>query len=412
MPTDELNGPPREPGHVGSGGLRTRIVCRGCGSDRLGLVHDFGPQPLAGEFPLVPERERPARTYPLDLTQCRTCGLLQVTHLPPIEDVFHDDYRYASSTVPDLVRHFSDYAAWLASRVPSGASILEFGCNDGILLARLRDMGFACTGVDPSKNVARIASALGLVVHTEFMTERFVRERGLAGGFDLVTCSNVLAHIDEVGSALAGAWLALKADGLFSIEVHDADALARDAQFETIYHEHLTYFTARTLRRMVEANGFAFVECVTTPMHGGALRLICRRLPHGSAASAAPAASASDEAELLDASAFSSAIARCADEVRALFERYGPLDAYGAAGRSQMFINMTGTSRHFARVFDDSPLRQGRYIVGTDLPILPFGRPFGRACVILAWNYAPAIARRIRGGYEAVVTLLPRRTDW
>jgi SAM-dependent methyltransferase len=409
MPTDELNGPPRDPGHDGSGALRRRTVCRGCGSDRLGLVHDFGPQPLAGEFPLVSERERSARKCPLDLTQCRPCGLLQVTHLPPIEDVFHDDYRYASSTVPDLVRHFSDYAEWLAGRVRKGASILEFGCNDGILLARLRNMGFACTGVDPSKNVARIASALGLVVHTEFMTERFVRERGLAGSLDLVTCSNVLAHIDEVGSAVAGAWLALKADGLFSIEVHDADALARDAQFETIYHEHLTYFTARTLRRMVESRGFSVVECVNTPMHGGALRLICRRLPD---ATAALAVSACGESELLDASPFATAIARCADETRALFERYGPLDAYGAAGRSQMFINMTGTAAHFARVFDDSAFRQGRFIVGTDLPILPFGRPVGRACVILAWNYAPAIARRIRGDYEAVVTLLPQRTQW
>jgi SAM-dependent methyltransferase len=388
--------------------LRKRTVCRGCGSDRLRLVHDFGLQPLAGEFPLVPERERSARSYSLDLTQCTACALLQVTHLPPIEDVFHGDYRYASSTVPDLVQHFSDYAEWLAGRVPKGASVLEFGCNDGILLAKLQEMGFACTGVDPSRNVAQIANSRGLVVHTEFMTEQFVREHDFAGRYDLVTCSNVLAHIDEVGLALSGAWLALKAGGLFAVEVHDADALTRDAQFETIYHEHLTYFTERTLRRLVESNGFSFVECMTTPMHGGALRLVCRRQPDATAAAPSPAR----QGELLEASAFSAAIARCEDNVHALFTRYGPLDAYGAAGRSQMFINMTGTSARFARVFDDSTFRQGRYIVGTDLPILPFERPFGRACVILAWNYAPAIARRIRSEYEAVVTLLPQRADW
>lgn len=387
--------------------MTKRMNCRVCGSDRLQLVYDFGPQPLAGEFPLVPETKRSAKRFLLDLTQCDECGLLQVTNLPPIGAVFHDDYRYSSSTVPALVRHFTDYAEWLAELVPKDAAILEFGCNDGVLLSKLSDMGYSCAGVDASDNVAEVARARNLRVHTGFMTESLVRDQNLEAKHDLVTCSNVLAHIDNVNSTLSAVRASLKPGGLFVIEVHDAKALVRDMQFETIYHEHLTYFTELTLRRMVESAGFAFVECSTTPMHGGALRLVCRHQEGGF-----ESAPALDDAEWIDGTKFAAAIERCVDDVRKATSQYGLLDGYGAAGRAQMFINMTRTADCFERVFDDSSFRQNRYIVGTDVPICQFGSPHGRACVILAWNYAETIAERIRDQYEEVLTVLPQRVRW
>ncbi len=385
-----------------------RNDCRACGSRRLQLIYDFGPQPLAGQFPLTPESEQSARRYTLDLTQCDDCGLLQVTNLPPIEAVFHDDYRYSSSTVPSLVRHFVDYVDWIDARLPKGARILEFGCNDGVLLSRLRDRGFSCVGVDASSNVADLARAKGVEVHTAFMTEALVQERDLAGKHDLITCSNVFAHIDDVHATLTAVRAALKPNGVFVIEVHDAAALHRDLQFETIYHEHLTYFSELTLRRLVESEGFAFVECAKTPMHGGALRFMCRR----SDSHNYDRSPTMNQSERIDGANFAAVIDRCAADIREAARRYGPLDGYGAAGRSQMFINVTKTADCFGRVFDDSRFRQDRYIVGTDIPIRAFRGDKGRACVILAWNYAPAIAERIRGGYEELLTVLPKRTRW
>jgi SAM-dependent methyltransferase len=380
--------------------------CRACGAAELALVHDFGPQPLAGTYPLVAESVSPAKRYPLDLTQCRACGLLQVTNLPPIDEVFHDDYRYSSSTVPGLVRHFDDYADWLSARLPSGGRVLEFGCNDGVLLERLGKRGYDCTGVDASDNMAEIARGKGIDVITGFLTPDIVVEHGLAGQFDAVTCSNVFAHIHNIAETAAAVRLLLKPGGLFFVEVHDGDVLAREAQFDTIYHEHLSYFTESTLRRFASREMFSFVECARTPMHGGSLRF-CGR--HTDIVDDEEPMSAS---EMVDSSRFSETISRCASDVRRLYDKHGPLQGYGAAGRAQMFVNMTNTGACFSAVFDDSPFRQGRYIVATEVPILPWGGDEGACCGILAWNYAPGIAERIRDKFKEVVTLLPEYQRW
>lgn len=369
------------------------------------LVCDFGLQPLAGEFPLDPESSAPTKRYPLDLSQCDVCGLLQVTTVPPAHEVFHDDYRYSSSTVPDLVRHFDGYSDYLASRLPKGARILEFGCNDGVLLTKLHDRGFSCVGVDASDNMARLARSKGLDVRTGFMTSDLVEAEGLAGQFDAVTCSNVFAHIDDLRGAAAGVRALLKPGGFFFVEVHDGDALAHDAQFDTIYHEHLTYFTEASLTGLAEREQFHFEECLRTPMHGGGLRFAARYQPQLVVSSqVAP--------EMIDGDRFRRTIERCREDLRRLQAEFGKLHGYGAAGRSQMFINMTDATEQFAVVYDDSPFRQGRYIVGTDVVICPFGGEEGECCVILAWNYAPSISKRIRGKFKKIVSLLPEYREW
>lgn len=380
--------------------------CRSCGSSALKLVYDFGPQPLAGYFPTRPDSECRATRYPLDLTQCLNCGLLQVTNLPPIEDVFHADYRYSSSTVPDLVRHFEGYAGYLAAILPPGSSVLEFGCNDGVLLERLAKHGFACMGIDASDNVAALARAKGLDVRTGFLNEAFVVEQALSGQFDAVTCSNVFAHIDDLRGTVAAVRLLLKPGGRFFVEVHDGDVLAGDAQFDTIYHEHLTYFTETTLRRLTEAEGFAFIACERTPMHGGGLRFSAVLRGDDTVAPEL------EPAVLINGAAFARTIIRCQTDLARLEAEFGPLFGYGAAGRSQMFVHMAGGSARFAAVFDDSPFRQHRYIVGTDIPIKPYAGEGGGCCVILAWNYGPTIAARIAGKFDRIVTLLPDYREW
>lgn len=384
-----------------------KLTCRACGEPSLRLIYDFGSQPLAGEFPPLPESARQAELFPLDLSQCDICGLLQVTHLPPISAVFHDDYRYASSTVPGLVAHFSDYASWLHSRLHDGASVLEFGCNDGVLLEQLSARGHLCVGVDASENVAALARDKSLTVYTGFMSPDLVYSKHLQTQFDLVTCSNVFAHIEDLQATIQAVRLALKPQGLFIVEVHDGDLIFTENQFETIYHEHQAYFTERTLRRTLERAGFEFVECLRTPMHGGAIRLMSRL-----SASRAVEPIVYTQEESINSAEFSAAIARCTKDIRDAADQYGPLDGYGAAGRAQMFINMTGTADCFRQVFDDSPMRQGRFIVGTDIPIRQFEAGRGRACIILAWNYADEIASSIRENYEMIFTVLPQRKVW
>lgn len=381
------------------------VNCRACDSKDLALVYDFGPQPLAGTYPLAPASVEPVRRYPLDLSQCASCGLLQVTNLPPIEEVFNENYRYASSTVPDLVRHFESYADWLDERLPAGARILEFGCNDGVLLERLEARGYACTGVDASDNVARIAREKGLNVHIGFLTPDFVAREGLQRQFDAVTCSNVFAHIHELKETTEAVRFLLRPGGQFFIEVHNGDVLVEEAQFDTVYHEHLTYFTEATLRTFLVQEGFGFVECVRTPMHGGSLRFWGRL-------GAETKTDGVSRPKMIDARKFAQAIERCTADVQRLEKQFGVLDGYGAAGRAQMFVNITSTAGCFRTVYDDSSFRQQRYIVGTEIPIQRWSGDNGRCCAILAWNYAGTIADRVRPHFERVVTLLPDYREW
>lgn len=388
-----------------------RIDCRGCGRSALRLVHDFGAQPLAGHFPLVPEREARAPKYPLELWACEACTLLQITSLPPIEEVFHADYRYSSSTIPALTRHFDEYGAWLSRQLAPGAKVLEFGCNDGVLLERLAKQGFDCRGVDASLNVVELARAKGLIVDEGFFSSAYVAEAGIVGRFDLVTCSNVYAHVDDLSDVTNAAWQALADSGLFAIEVHDASGLSESCQFETIYHEHLCYFTEGSLSQHLVAHGFRVLKVERTAMHGGALRVLAQKVQPSVRAQAADAGDAS----WIDAlgSALKRGIERASASVGELSTRHETVWGYGAAGRSQMFLNFTGSAPRFEAVFDDSPLRQNRFICGTNLPIERFDSVRRRGCcIILAWNYAPDVSARIADRFDAVYTVLPELRQW
>ncbi len=375
--------------------------CRGCQSEHLETIHNFGLQPLAGSYPKVPNSVSAENKFPLNLTQCRECGLLQVINLPPIDLVFHDNYRYSSSTIPALVRHFEQYADWLAHYLQPGARVLEFGCNDGVLLLPLQNMGFVCKGIDASENVAALARAKGLDISTGFLSEELLQEMSLAGKFYLVTCSNVFAHIHDLYAVLRAVRFALRMNGLFAIEVHDGELLSREGQFDTVYHEHLTYYTETTLRELLERAGFSVIACDKTAMHGGGLRLIARLTDQ------VPDHARIQRHAVILTDFIAPAIARCRADLERLVAEHGPLSGYGAAGRSQMFINMTRSEAWFNRVYDDSPLRQGRYIAGTDIPIAPYANESGNCLVILAWNYAEDIRKKVEGNYRQIVTLLP-----
>lgn len=386
------------------------LRCRGCSSTDLNLIFDFGEQPLAGCFPLKSNTAEPVNKYPLDLTCCNKCGLMQVTNMPPIKEVFHTDYRYSSSTIPALVRHFSEYKEWLAQYLMPGAKIFEFGCNDGVFLEQLQNAGYECKGIDASNNVAEYARSKGLDVATGFLTSDYVMRDELIESYDLVTCSNVFAHIHDIHTVIESARLLLKPDGYFAIEVHDGGLLISELQFDTIYHEHLTYFTESTLKRLLESNGFQFVKCEKTNMHGGSLRFLARKSENNNQSNNEYCQSAQKFG--INPHLFKDEIERCRDDIIKLYKGHGSLLGYGAAGRSQMFINFTNTSKYFSCIFDDSPLRQGRYIAGTDLPIMKYSQDASECCVILAWNYAEDIFTEIKGKFKEVVTLLPELKRW
>lgn len=388
-----------------SASKRTR--CRSCFAPNLRPVVDFGPQPLAGFYAATVDSAIDHKRYPLILEACPVCDLLQITDLPPIEEVFHADYTYSSSQIPPLVAHFGGYARWLADRLPKEAAVLEFGCNDGVLLDQLRQRGFeSLTGIDASPNMVAAAAARGFDVVQGFFNSGIVDRLSPSAPFDLITCSNVFAHIDDLQDVLAAARHLLAEDGQMCIEVHDAEKLILEGQFETIYHEHLTYFSENSLRTCLGLNGFEVLEVEKTPMHGGGLRLRARKRD-GEPASVQPEARGEAEVAAIGQS-LKAKMAECTERIAKLRAEHGPLDGYGLAGRAQMFLAMTRTEPAFGAFFDDAPIRQNRYVVGTDKLIAAFApEQAATACVILAWNYADAILGRIEPHYESIHVMFP-----
>lgn len=350
------------------------MICRACGGS-TSVVYEMEPMPLAAAFAATREEALAAEAYPLAWARCGDCGLVNVE--PDIaDDVLYVSYRYASSTVPALVRHHAEFARFLQTRYPAkvGIRVLEIGCNDGVLLKQL-PLVWDRVGVDPS-DVARAAvTDYGLVAAP--FTSTVARA---LGRFHLVVSSNAFAHFSAIGDALAGVASVLGPSGEFWVEVHDLEATLALGQWDTIYHEHKVEWSEGSLRRAAARYGLDCIAVERLPLHGGLLRLGFRR-------SFAPSV---PDREPLDFGPLQRAYdARTAPDLPP-----GSV-AYGAAARATVYLNQARPA--VGAVIDGSPLRAGRYVPGLGLPILSpdeFDRAEPPAALITAWNHADDIRAR------------------
>jgi SAM-dependent methyltransferase len=376
--------------------------CRACGNAALEIVFDFGLMPLAGGF--LPNREAVAseQLFPLTVHVCRRCALVQI--LEPIDpEVLFRDYAFSSSTVGPLVQHFDGYAEWLVQRL-NPSTVVEFGCNDGILLAPLSARGVTAVGVDISENISAMARAKGLDVVTGYFdpaTAEALTSR--IGPADVVTGSNAFAHNDHPEVILEATNRALSKGGKLCLEVMYAGDLLEQLQWDTLYHEHLSFYSLSSLKVLLQEHGLEIEHAERIPMHGGSLRVVAGRL---GGATPAPSVEQLLEAEQrlgidrfdtwLD---FGRQIVRKIDVVGQVFTelaRKKRVWAYGAAGKATMWVNACKMN-YLEGMVDSSPLRAGKLMPGTHTPIvLPeeFAKANPDYVFITAWNYAGGITAK------------------
>jgi SAM-dependent methyltransferase len=403
------------PGGANSWDRTMRTECRACNSADLEVMLDFGDVPLAGGFLAGDADVEREQRYPLVVHVCRNCALVQI--LEPVDpEVLFQDYSFSSSTVAGLVKHFDDYAAWLVERFRPDL-VVEFGCNDGVLLAPLERAGVRAVGIDVSENITELARERGHDVLTGFfdrtLAERIRAERGEA---DIVTGSNVFAHNDRPEAILDAARVVLKPDGKLCLEVMYAGDLYEQIQWDTLYHEHLTFYALHSLRLLLERNGFRVLHVERIPMHGGSLRVVATpgeahedpsvdtTLAHerelGIVAADTWHAFADDARRTI--SVVSDVIARLSDNAT--------IWGYGAAGKATMWVNLCRMT-YLGGMVDASPLRAGKLMPGTHTPIV-LPEEFQRTArpdfvFVTAWNYLDAI-RRNEDWYDGTwVTPLP-----
>jgi SAM-dependent methyltransferase len=371
--------------------------------------------PLAGGFLAGAEDAAKERCYPLRVFVCADCGLTQILDVVDPAILF-TEYAFSSSTVQPLVEHFRQYASWLTERF-SPHTVVEFGCNDGILLDPLTKSNVRAVGVDVSENITSLARAKGLDVVTgrfDKTTAQALRER--LGTVDVVTGSNAFAHNDRPGELLEAARLLLRPGGVLCLEVMYAGDLLDLLQWDTLYHEHLTFYALGSLRKVLERNGFALIHAERNAMHGGSLRIVAstdlsaRRSPGVETISRYET-----EKGLLEPKTWMSFGRRVQRTIRVVAETLGPLGkarrmwGYGAAGKATLWLNACHMD-YLEGVADSSPLRAGKLMPGTHTPIrdpreLRVDPP--DYIFLSAWNYAEVIRAKEEWFDGIWVTPLP-----
>jgi SAM-dependent methyltransferase len=396
-----------------------------CGSCGAGLVPvlSLGDQPLANALLTRETLDDPEPRFPLTLAICPVCGLVQITDPVPPEQMFRE-YAYFSSVSEAFVEHARLIATRMISarHLTADSLVIEIASNDGYLLQHYAAAGIPVLGIDPARNVAAAATARGVPTIAEFFDPDLARQLlGSGRSADVVHANNVIAHVPDLDGFVAGIGSILKPDGVAVIETPYVRELVERLEFDTIYHEHRYYHSLSALERILGRRGLAVVGVEPLPVHGGSLRIF---VTHREAAGAAiddlsadaVAVTLAEERTLglttpgyyLDFAARVDALGR---DLLALLDglrREGrTVVAYGAAAKGTVLLNAFGIGTETIDfVADRSTYKQGRFMPGVHVPIVPSERlaeSMPDVCLLLAWNFADEILAqqteyRERGG--------------
>lgn len=391
--------------------------CAFCDSNRLSPVMDFGQVALAGGF-LKPEQFASELTFPLRVYFCDACFAVQVVDKVPPDVLFHN-YFYFSSSIGTLRDHFRSYAEEVSRRFlePAKATVLEFGCNDGVLLRPLADQGIRTVlGVDPAKNIVATINDKRVTVINDFFTEdvagRIVAEHGKV---DMIMANNVYAHIPDIQGTTRAVELALADDGIFVFEVHYLGKVVAEMQYDMIYHEHLYYYSLLSAMKHFERYGMMVFDIKPVPIHAGSMRFyVCKKgSQHAQPSEAVKALEAEERAKGYDRfetfQRFSDDVASTRgalmDLLRKLKASGKRIAGYGASGRANTMIQYCGiTHEHLDYMIDDAPAKAGYYTPGSHFRVHPGSLLLGDDApdyvLVFAWSFFDEICKR-NGDYLA-----------
>ena len=349
--------------------------------------------------------------YPQDVRICSTCLLVQLPTYVSAERIF-SEYAYFSSYSDSWVAHAERFVVGAIERAGLGpdSRVVEIASNDGYLLQHVVGRGIPALGVEPATNIAEVATKRGIPTRNAFFSEAVATEiRETFGPADLIVANNVFAHVPDLNDFTAGMAALLGPGGLISIEVAHLASLIEHNEFDTIYHEHFMYYTARSARSVLARHGLRLLDVELLPTHGGSLRLWAVHDDDQRPTSASVARVLADEAALgLDhLEGYAGFAERVAAIKRDLLEfliaerRRGSLVVgYGAPGKGNTLLNYCGIRTDLlAFVVDRNPYKWGRFTPGTHIPIHPPERLIEArpdVVLIMAWNLRDEITAQLR----------------
>ena len=400
-------------------GMRLDMECRFCGAQEVELFLDLGDQPHCNRLipPELTNRQEPY--FPLRAGFCRACTGVQIDHTIPKESMF-SDYPYVSGTTKTLPAHFAATSKRLVEtfNAQRGSLVVDIGSNDGTWLKQYAPFGLEVLGVEPAANVAELANASGIRTWNRFFNEetadKIMADMGKA---KLVTAAGVFFHLEELHSVCRGIKKILADDGVFCVQAIYLGGMLDNVAFDQIYHEHLCYYTLRSLNFLLKQHGLEVFDVTVVPIHGGSLEAHVGHIG-GQPIKESVSKLAADETarkygEIETYQAWAKKVWQLRDELVATLKDFSACGktvyCYGAPAKGATLLNSFGIGPDLVKLaVEKSPLKFNKMIPGVRIPIVDEDSvPKPDAYLVLSWNFIDEFlvkeAAYLKGGGTFIV---------
>lgn len=388
-----------------------RTDCRLCGARTLEQFLDFGLQPHSDGFVTADMLNKAEPVFPLAMAFCPDCGQVQITYVVKPELLYGDEYLYDSTITETGKKHFLGMAQSIVEKfgIPADSLAVDIGSNTGLLLSGFRDQGLRVQGVDPTPKMTQIAIDKGIDTVVECFSsqvaKQIVQNKGKAS---VITGTNVIAHIDDLEDLMKGIDILLADDGIFVMEAPYLGDLIRHLEYDTVYHQHLSYFGISPLARFFKRFGMDMFHVERTSIHGGSIRVFaCRSGMRSVEASVAEMIQEEEASGLLTSGCMREFAARVAQHktdlvtlLMSLKDKDCTIAGIGAPAKGSTLLNYCGINPSILSfTTEKNPFKVGRFTPGTHIPILTDEQLLAAKpayALILPWNFAPEIMKNLQ----------------